>query len=115
MDNHFRASKPDASSVRNAPKKLYEDCVPLCFPAGAQEHTESMMEWAMNCKKKTSETFSFFKEIYKHKLEEDGYIVKENSLKNEANPFEGMEANPRFLSAKKNFEVHIAPADPNYL
>ncbi|CAI2381928.1 unnamed protein product [Moneuplotes crassus] len=115
MESYFKNSKPDASTVRNAPKKLFEECVPLCFPAGAQEYSDSMMQCAMNCKSKTSQTFLAFKEIYKERLQDDGYVINENSYKNSANPFEGMEGNPRLINAKKNFTVEISPPSRNYL
>ena len=99
----------------NVPKKLFEECIPRCFPVGAQSYNESMMKCASNCKSKTIESYQMFKGIYTDKLTDEGYVVDANSAKNNENPFEGMTENKRLMSAMKNFEIHTAPATPAYL
>lgn len=110
MDSYYlkNSSLSGSSAPKNCPKKLLEQCIPLCFPIGATEHTDSMMKCAMNCKRKTLESFQEFKDTYKSKLEDDGYVLSANSLKNDENPFKDMSINPRLESAKKNFTVHTA-------
>ena len=111
MESHsFKTSSfQNTASSHNVPKKLFEECIPICFPTGAQVYTDSMLNCAVNCKSKTIETYNAFKKIYKEKLENDGFVLNANSYKNEDNPFEGMESNPRMQSAMKNFKVHTAP------
>ncbi|CAI2381858.1 unnamed protein product [Moneuplotes crassus] len=115
MEPYFKNSKPDAATVRNAPKKLYEECFPRCFPQGATEYTDSMMQCAMNCKSKLSQSFLSFKETYRERLEDDGYVIDGDSYQNNQNPFLGMKSNPRMLNVKKNFKVEMAPASSNYV
>ena len=99
--------KNSVSTDKTVPKKLFEDWIPRCFPAGAQTYTESMMQWASNCKAKTAESFKMFKGIYSEKLQDDGFMMNASTSEN---PFENMEANTRLQKTMQNFKVHTAPA-----
>ena len=65
-------------SKGNVPKKLFEECIPRCFPVGAQAYDSKMMKCASNCKSKTVESYNAFKEIFRERLGEDGFVTDPN-------------------------------------
>ena len=58
---------------------------------------------------KTIESYKIFKGIYEARLEDEGFILADESSIQSENPFEGMKTNTRLLNAMKDFEVHTAP------
>ena len=105
----------DAVKNNKVPRELYEQCIPKCFPVGAQEYNDSMMKCASNCKNKTAESYQMFKGIFTDRLTNDGYVMNKQAQEENENPFENMTENKRLLSAMKSFEVHTASPNPNYM
>ena len=90
---------------------MLEHCVPRCFPPGASEYTEKMMECAAYCKLKTVETYELFKKVNYEKSFNESSGNEEKGTTNEINPFMDEElANPRLRRVMKDFKVETIPS-----
>ena len=97
------------------PKKLFEQCIPKCFPPGASTYSESMMKCASNCKTKIIESYQMFNSVYTDRLSDEGYVLNEDSKEFETNSFKDMKVNQRLLNAKQNFEIHTIPDTSKFM